>query len=174
MKEDQLVVWWGTEIECIAALARKEREGRLTSIQISCAKKELKKILYDAIEVSPSQEIKNVSERLLRIHPLRSADSLQLARIFHGDSSRGAAQRDADKADEDLSAELYSTYRSSSNRSPTQSASGFRKPQQIHREICGLAAALIFSGENISEMTMVTLDKQLGSCAEREGLRVIL
>jgi len=72
----------------------------------------------------------------LTIRGLRKAN--ELACIFHGDSSRGAAQHDADKADEDLSAGLYSTYRPSSNRSPTQSASGFRKPQQIHREICGL------------------------------------
>ena len=65
--------------------------------------------------------------------------SVRLTRIFHGDSSRGIAQRDADKADEDFGAGLYSTYCPSLNRSPTQSASGSRKQQQIHREICGLA-----------------------------------
>lgn len=63
-----------------------------------------------------------------------------LARIFHTDSSRGAAQRDADKADEDLGAGLYSTYRPSLNRSPTQSASDSRKPQQNWDEISGLTS----------------------------------
>ena len=85
-KEDHLILWWGTEIECVAALARKEREGRLTSVQISCARRELKEIFYDAIEIHPSQKIKSVAERLLRTHPLHSADSLQLAAalVFSG------------------------------------------------------------------------------------------
>ncbi|MBM3856989.1 MAG: thiamine-phosphate kinase [Verrucomicrobia bacterium] len=61
--------------------------------------------------------------------------------IFHGDSSRGVAQRDADKADEEFGEGLYSTYRPSQNQSPTQSASGSRKSQQTHREVFGLTSS---------------------------------
>jgi|GEM_PF-80044 len=116
----------------------------------------------------PSNEVEQLQS------PRRRESSQCLTRIFHGDSSRGAAQHDADKADEDgtrsrplgsplrgclrqsiqrppcrmyVSAGLYSTYRPSSNRSPTQSASGFRKPPQIHREICGLISNFIRSTE---------------------------
>ena len=78
--------------------------------------------------------MQNDFKKFLLIEPQSSF----LTRIFHTDSSRGAAQHDADKADEDFGAELYWTYRSSLNRSPTQSASGSRKPQQNWDEISGL------------------------------------
>jgi hypothetical protein len=86
----------------------------------------------------------------------------KLTRIFHGDSSRGAAQRDAGKADEDFGAGLYSTYRPSLNRSSTQSASGFRKPQQDHREICGLTASakLYWSGSELLSLLLEILSKE--------------
>jgi len=88
--------------------------------------------------ISKQKESPSIQHASLEVEVL--ARFTQLARIFHGDSSRGAAQRDADKTDEDLSAGLYWTYRPSSNRSPTQSASGSRKPQQNQREICGLVS----------------------------------
>ena len=90
---------------------------------------------------------------------------LSLTRIFHDDSSRGAAQRDAGKADEDLGAGLYSTYRPSLNRSPTQSASRSRKPQQIHREICGLAT---------TKNPMTTLHGKLNLSLEEENHQGVL
>ncbi|MBM3857415.1 MAG: hypothetical protein FJ390_05565 [Verrucomicrobia bacterium] len=71
----------------------------------------------------------------------------KLTHIFHGGPSPGSAQRDAERADEDFGAGLYSTHPPSLNRNPTQSASGSRKPPQDQRERCGLNASLPISSE---------------------------
>ena len=78
-EEYEIAVWWGTEIECHSALARRESEGALTSKQQAAAEKLLKEILECTIEVNPSTEIKRIARHLLRMHPLRVADALQLA-----------------------------------------------------------------------------------------------
>jgi hypothetical protein len=62
-----------------------------------------------------------------------------LARIFHTDSSRGAANPDAGKEDDGLRRRLYVSYCPRSNSRLTQYPSGVRKPQQNQYEICGLA-----------------------------------
>ncbi|MBX9742798.1 MAG: type II toxin-antitoxin system VapC family toxin [Chthoniobacterales bacterium] len=112
-EDDEIAIWWGIETECLSALARREREGMLTAAQQSEAEKRLKEILETAIEINPFSEIKKIARRLLRMHPLRAADSLQLA------------------------------------------------------------AAIFLAGENVSELTMVTLDDRLRLCAQREGLATI-
>ncbi len=40
-------------------------------------------------------------------------------------------------------------------------------------EALQLAAAIALAGENISELTMVTLDERLRLCAQREGLKTL-
>lgn len=78
-KEEENAVWWGTETECLSALARREREFALTPSQCANAAQLLQEILEYTIEVNPSLEIKKCAHRLLRTHPLRAADALQLA-----------------------------------------------------------------------------------------------
>jgi len=77
--DDNLVVWWGTETECLSALARREREGSLSREQVRTAESILRQILGRACEVLPSPEIRHHSRRLLMTHPLRAGDALQLA-----------------------------------------------------------------------------------------------
>lgn len=78
-EDDAIALWWGTEIECISALARKEREGNLTISQYAAAEKILKNIVESSIIILPSSELKKVAQRLLRTHSLRAADAVQLA-----------------------------------------------------------------------------------------------
>ncbi len=75
----EIAVWWGTETECLSALARCEREGKLTRAEVSRADATLRHVLQCAHEVLPCTEIRRHSRRLLMTHPLRAADSLQLA-----------------------------------------------------------------------------------------------
>jgi predicted nucleic acid-binding protein len=77
--DDTFVVWWGTETECLSALARREREGGLSREQVGSAEGMLRQILDRAYEVMPSTEIRHHSRRLLMTHPLRAGDALQLA-----------------------------------------------------------------------------------------------
>lgn len=72
-------IWWGTWIECISALMRSVREGRLSEAEESVARVRLREVFADAHEINPSEDVRARAERLLSVHPLRAADALQLA-----------------------------------------------------------------------------------------------
>lgn len=74
-----IITWWATPVECVSALARREREGNLAGASVTQAIKRLTMLRDRWAEVEPSQEVREVSMRLLRMHPLRAADALQLA-----------------------------------------------------------------------------------------------
>lgn len=74
-----MVAWWGTPVECTAAVARREREGALSVADATAALARLRSIASAWQEILPEATVRSVAERLLRVHPLRSADSLQLA-----------------------------------------------------------------------------------------------
>lgn len=74
-----VVTWWGTSIECVSAVMRLHREGNLTSGQVRDAECRLHILRSGWDEVLPTEICRRTAERVLRIHPLRAADSLQLA-----------------------------------------------------------------------------------------------
>jgi uncharacterized protein len=74
-----MCVWWGTEVECVSALSRLEREGALTDGAIATALERLDRLAESWNEVQPTAALRGTARRLLRVHPLRGADSLQLA-----------------------------------------------------------------------------------------------
>lgn len=74
-----LVVWWGTSIECGSAIARRERDGALDSASANVAFEQLRALQPSWAEVTPSVKVRDIALRLLRTHPLRAPDSLQLA-----------------------------------------------------------------------------------------------
>jgi predicted nucleic acid-binding protein len=77
--DSQMLVWWGTSVECISALARLEREGALSSNDVGAAQTRLRSLAQGWHEVQPQVRVRAAAERLLRVHPLRAADALQLA-----------------------------------------------------------------------------------------------
>jgi uncharacterized protein len=77
--DSQVVVWWGTSVECISALSRLERELLLTAEHFGMAQQRLRALAELWSEVQPQVAIRTLAERLLRIHTLRAADALQLA-----------------------------------------------------------------------------------------------
>lgn len=74
-----MCVWWGTEIECVSALARLEREDALAETAMIAALERLDVLAEAWNEVQPVAAVRGVARRLLRVHPLRAADALQLA-----------------------------------------------------------------------------------------------
>ena len=73
------VVWWGSPVECVSAFARLCRAGGLTADELASTIGVLR-VLRDAwTEVMPGDPVRERAERLLRTHPLRAADALQLA-----------------------------------------------------------------------------------------------
>ena len=81
-KDPAMLVWWGTEIECVSALARLERDGALSARAITLALTRLRDLAASWHEVEPNDAIREAAARLLRVHPLRAADALQLAAAF--------------------------------------------------------------------------------------------
>lgn len=78
-RDPHLVVWWGTEVDCVSAVTRRERDGALDAQPMVGALYRLDALSLVWTEVEPSQRVRHVAVRLLRVHPLRSADALQLA-----------------------------------------------------------------------------------------------
>lgn len=74
-----LLAWWGSPIECVSALSRRERERALTVQQVTVAMARLMDLQSGWQEISPTDAVRQLAQRLLRVHPLRAADSLQLA-----------------------------------------------------------------------------------------------
>ncbi|HZF41519.1 MAG TPA: type II toxin-antitoxin system VapC family toxin, partial [Blastocatellia bacterium] len=72
-------VWWGTRVECHSALYRLIREGDLLVKEERQALLSLERLSAQWVEIQPSEEVRQVAERLLKLHPLRAADSLQLS-----------------------------------------------------------------------------------------------
>ena len=80
LKEDEvMIVWWTTRIECISALVRRSREGVLDIGGEEQARTALMKLTESWREVLPAQTLRETAERLVAVHPLRTADALQLS-----------------------------------------------------------------------------------------------
>jgi len=77
--DDRMAVWWGTTVEYVAAVSRREREGNLTTAEASALLAGLHALSRTWYEVQPDRRVKELARRLLRVHPLRAADGLQLA-----------------------------------------------------------------------------------------------
>jgi len=71
----ELVVWWGTGTECVSAIAREERAG----LSAAEARDRLDVLSEAWLEVAATDAVRRTAARLLRVHSLRAADSLQLA-----------------------------------------------------------------------------------------------
>jgi predicted nucleic acid-binding protein len=80
-EDPEVVVWWATPIECASAVARLERDGLSSGIAAESFRR-LDALWASWIEVEPRDDVRETARRLLRVHPLRAADSLQLAAAF--------------------------------------------------------------------------------------------
>jgi predicted nucleic acid-binding protein len=74
-----MAIWWATPVECMSALARKEREGRLNLAEMIVAQKNLNLIVESSVRIDATDRVRGLAQKLLRRYPLRAADSLQLA-----------------------------------------------------------------------------------------------
>jgi predicted nucleic acid-binding protein len=88
-KDSAMLVWWGSAVECISALARLERDGALSSPTLALQR--LQQLSAGWHEIDPSDEIRETAARFLRVHPLRAADALQLAAAFAAAERRPAS-----------------------------------------------------------------------------------
>lgn len=74
-----IVTWWATRVECASALGRLRRADSLDDVGLGAALRRLTTYAASWAEVEPSASVRRTALRLLRVHPLRAADALQLA-----------------------------------------------------------------------------------------------
>jgi hypothetical protein len=78
-RDSTMFVWWGSPLECASAIARRERDGDLDAQGAVAALERLRSIAGAWNEVAATELLRTTAIRLLRVHPLRSTDALQLA-----------------------------------------------------------------------------------------------
>jgi uncharacterized protein len=81
-RDSDLLVWWGSQVECVSALARLERSALLDRNGAAFAFDRLKQLADGWHEIEPSELVRENALRFLRVHPLSAADALQLAAAF--------------------------------------------------------------------------------------------
>ena len=77
--DPEILIWWGTPVECLSAISRRERDSKLASGVAERARRLLQDLRSHLHEILASEEVRGHAERLLLRHPLRAADALQLA-----------------------------------------------------------------------------------------------
>jgi predicted nucleic acid-binding protein len=77
--DQSIVVWWASPVECLSALARLRRENALSLNEEGQAEAILRSLMTSWTEIEPSEAVREQAVRVLRLHLLRAADSLQLA-----------------------------------------------------------------------------------------------
>jgi predicted nucleic acid-binding protein len=86
-----MVVWWGTVVECLSGLARLRVEGALSVWTETRARESLTLLGDRWVEVVPSNRLRAVAGELVSRHLLRAGDALQLAAALEwaGDARLG-------------------------------------------------------------------------------------
>jgi uncharacterized protein len=72
------IVFCFTQTEILSAIWRKHREGLLDAAEVQKTESRLGKLADRWTEVDSVTPVRDAAEKLLRAHPLRAADSLQL------------------------------------------------------------------------------------------------
>jgi uncharacterized protein len=75
----QKFVWWETSVEICSALARINRENKITTQQRLNAEKRLVILESIWVEIQPTSKIKELARTFPHPHNMKAADSLQLA-----------------------------------------------------------------------------------------------
>ena len=76
---DVMTVWWGTWIECSAAISRLKRENKLTETGEEESRSTLDQLSANWQEIEPTEDLRLLAMLVSKTHPLKAADCLQLA-----------------------------------------------------------------------------------------------
>lgn len=80
--DKDVMVWTLSKVEVLSALCRRQREKALSDESFERALSRMNDFFDSAFEVYTIPKVKERALRLLRVHPLRAADALQLASVL--------------------------------------------------------------------------------------------
>ncbi len=89
-RDPEMIVWWGTQVECVSALTRLERNAKLDSAGMTAAVDRLDGLIRAWQEIQPADRVRQTATRLLRVHVLRAGDALQLGAAIAAAEDRPA------------------------------------------------------------------------------------
>lgn len=92
-EDAEILVWYGTWAELESAICRRERETSIDPEQAEKARTRLSVLTRSWLEVQPTSWVRERAIRLLRVHPLRAADAMQLAAALVAFKERTAGNR---------------------------------------------------------------------------------
>ena len=78
-EDSEVVVWWGTPVELASGACRLRRNDVVDDNTLAKLLAAIQRICSDADQIEPAEQVRNAAMRILRVHNLRAADSLQLA-----------------------------------------------------------------------------------------------
>jgi uncharacterized protein with PIN domain len=79
LREDaEIMVWWGTEVECVSALSSVFRDERFSRRDLEGSLQRIGVLIEAWSEVQPVDEVRIQAERLLFAYRLRAMDAQQL------------------------------------------------------------------------------------------------
>ncbi len=78
-QDGEATTWWASKVECPAAVYRLRREGVVDERGLTQLLRKLESFFETCVEIEATEEVRRRAIRLLRTHPLRAADALQLA-----------------------------------------------------------------------------------------------
>jgi uncharacterized protein len=78
-EDDEVVVWWGTWVECAVAISRPSREGRLDEEAEEEARTVLNGLTDNWTKIRPTDELRILAALVSEGYSLKAADALQLA-----------------------------------------------------------------------------------------------
>ena len=78
-QDSEIVVWWGSSIECMSVIWGATRRGRLPAAVALRTEEWLFHLQHTWTEIQPSDELRLAAGRIVRVHDLRAADAFQLA-----------------------------------------------------------------------------------------------
>ncbi|HEV2300773.1 MAG TPA: hypothetical protein VGR91_04305 [Stellaceae bacterium] len=84
-RDSEMLVWWGSQIECVSVLARLERAAALDLQAAALALDRLKQLADGWHEIEPNEIVRETAIRFLRVH------ALQLAAAFIAAEHRPAS-----------------------------------------------------------------------------------
>lgn len=89
--DHDIAVCWATPVECASAFARRRRDAAVTAEQEAHAGAVVARLAAAWFVIAAGSQVLERATRLVRIHPLRAADALQLAAAltWAGDSPAG-------------------------------------------------------------------------------------
>ena len=81
-RDEEVLTWWGTQVECASAISRLARKGGLSAASLTNSFRRLTALAEGWHEVEAGEMVRETAKRFLRVHDLRAADALQLAAAF--------------------------------------------------------------------------------------------